>query len=147
MIVAEAPTRTAEHLPVDGVAPDQRPVHVLVIEDQPDIRTLVRFMLRATGIQVTAVGDGRSALDMIQSWPAPNAIVLDRMLPFVDGDELIRRIRAEPSWSKVPIIVISARAQEHEIAQTLQAGANEYVVKPFTPTQLRSVLQRYLPRA
>ena len=90
-------------------------------------------------------GDGRSALELIECWPAPDVILLDRMLPFVDGDELLRRIRAEPSWAHVPIVVVSAKAREEEIAQAMAAGANEYITKPFSPMHVMKVLERYLP--
>ncbi|MEZ5650441.1 MAG: response regulator [Burkholderiaceae bacterium] len=122
-----------------------RPRRVLLIEDTPDIRTLLRFLLQSSGIQVMAVGDGRSALELIECWPAPDVILLDRMLPFVDGDELLRRIRAEPSWAHVPIVVVSAKAREEEIAQAMAAGANEYITKPFSPMHVMKVLERYLP--
>ena len=123
----------------------ERPRRVLLIEDTPDIRTLLRFLLQSSGIQVMAVGDGRSALELIECWPAPDVILLDRMLPFVDGDELLRRIRAEPTWAHVPIVVVSAKAREEEIAQAMAAGANEYITKPFSPMHVMKVLERYLP--
>lgn len=123
----------------------ERPRRVLLIEDTPDVRTLLRFLLQGAGIQVMAVGDGRSALELIECWPAPDVILLDRMLPFVDGDELLRRIRNEPTWSHVPIVVVSAKARDEDIAQAMAAGANEYITKPFSPMHVMKVLERYLP--
>ena len=129
--------------------PDQdnleRLSRVLIIEDTPDIRNLLRFLLQSTGIQVMAVGDGKSALELIECWPAPDVILLDRMLPYVDGDELIRSIRAEPTWSHVPIIVVSAKAQDEEIAEAMTAGATEYITKPFSPMHVMKVMERHLP--
>lgn len=119
---------------------------VLIIEDTPDIRNLLRFLLQSTGIQVMAVGDGKSAMELIECWPAPDVILLDRMLPYIDGDQLLRAIRAEPTWSHVPIIVVSAKAQSEEIAEAMAAGATEYITKPFSPVQVMKVMEKYLPK-
>ena len=118
---------------------------VLIIEDTPDIRNLLRFLLQSTGIQVMAVGDGKSALELIECWPAPDVILLDRMLPYVDGDELLRAIRAEPTWAHVPIIVVSAKAQSEEIAEAMAAGATEYITKPFSPMNVMKIMEKHLP--
>lgn len=119
---------------------------VLIIEDTPDIRNLLRFLLQSTGIQVMAVGDGKSAMELIECWPAPDVILLDRMLPYIDGDELLRAIRKEPTWSHVPIVVVSAKAQSEEIAEAMAAGATEYITKPFSPVQVMKVMEKYLPK-
>ncbi|MEZ5740350.1 MAG: response regulator [Burkholderiaceae bacterium] len=124
----------------------EQPHRALLIEDTPDIRTLLRFPLQNSGIQVMAVGDGRSALELIECWPAPDVILLDRMLPFVDGDELIRRIRSEPTWAHVPIVIVSAKARDEDIAEAMGAGANEYITKPFSPMHVMKVLERHLPK-
>ena len=124
----------------------ERLSRVLIIEDTPDIRNLLRFLLQSTGIQVMAVGDGKSAMELIECWPAPDVILLDRMLPYIDGDQLLRAIRAEPTWSHVPIIVVSAKAQSEEIAEAMAAGATEYITKPFSPVQVMKVMEKYLPK-
>jgi CheY-like chemotaxis protein len=93
-----------------------------------------------------AVGDGKSAMELIECWPAPDVILLDRMLPYIDGDQLLRAIRAEPTWSHVPIIVVSAKAQSEEIAEAMAAGATEYITKPFSPVQVMKVMEKYLPK-
>lgn len=120
------------------------PPRIVVVEDTPDIRKLMRFMLERTGAQVLSVGDGQSAADMIDNWPAPDLIVLDRMLPFVSGDDLIRRIRADETWRHVPIVVVSAKARREDIAQSLSEGADDYLTKPFSPTQFMQTVERYV---
>lgn len=122
-----------------------RVYRVLVVEDTPDIRNLLRFLLQSKGIQVMAVGDGRSALELIECWPAPDVIIMDRMLPYIDGDELVRAIRKEPTWKDVPIMIVSAKAHTEEIAELMAAGANEYITKPFSPAQVLKVLEKHLP--
>ncbi len=119
---------------------------VLVVEDSADIRNLLRFMLQSVGIQLMAVGDGRSALELVQTWPAPDVIIMDRMLPYVSGDELIRQIRKEPSWANVPVVVISAKAQTDEIAQAMSMGADEYITKPFSAASVMKVVEKHFPR-
>ncbi|MCP5266773.1 MAG: response regulator transcription factor [Burkholderiaceae bacterium] len=120
------------------------PANVLLIEDTPDIRELIRFMLETSGMQVLTAGDGRHAIEMIENWPAPDAVVLDRMLPFVSGDELITRIRDDAIWHEVPIVVVSAKARGDDVAAAMRLGADDYVVKPFNPIRLVEVVQGFL---
>lgn len=118
---------------------------VLLVEDTADIRNMLRFMLQSTGIQVKAVGDGKSALDLVESSPVPDAIILDRMLPMLSGDELIKLIRRAPTWSDVPIVVVSARTNTEEIASVTNMGADEYITKPFSVSQVLRIINKYLP--
>ena len=86
--------------------------------------------------------DGRAAEGLIAKL-APAAIVtLDVMLPRVDGYEVLRRIRSTPGWTQVPVILLTARSQEKDIARGLDAGANDYLVKPFKPDELRARVRR-----
>jgi DNA-binding response OmpR family regulator len=86
--------------------------------------------------------DGRAAERLIAKL-APAAIVtLDVMLPRVDGYEVLRRIRSTPGWTRVPVIMLTARSQEKDIARGLEAGASDYLVKPFKPDELRARVRR-----
>lgn len=120
------------------------PSRVLVVEDTADIRKLLKLVLESSGVQVMALGDGRSAAELIENWPAPDLVVMDRMLPFLSGDELIRQIRASDVWNKVPIVVVSAKARGDDIAQSMADGADDYVTKPFNPKHFAEVVNQYI---
>lgn len=132
-----------------SIAPENRTFlktrRVLLVEDSADIRNMLRFMLQSTGVQVNAVGNGKNALDLIGSSPAPDAIILDRMLPMLSGDELVKLIRCAPTWSDTPIVVISARSGTEEIASIVEMGADDYITKPFAVSQVLRIVNKYLP--
>ncbi len=118
---------------------------VLVIEDDPTVNEVVHSYLRAAGYLVDSATDSFSGLAAVAE-TSPDLIVLDRMLPGIDGAEVCRRIRAE---STVPIIMLTALGSEEDRIDGLEAGADDYVVKPFSPRELvlrvNSVLRRSLP--
>lgn len=120
------------------------PARVLIVEDNADIRTMMKLILEDAGIQVTALGDGQSASELIENWPAPDLVVMDRMLPLVSGDVLIQRIRADSEWSEVPVVVVSAKARGSEVAEVMFDGANDYVTKPFNTKYFVETIGRYL---
>lgn len=120
-----------------------RAPRVLVVEDALDIRKVIRFLLESAGYDVTAVRDGESVADMIRTWSMPDLVVLDRVLPDLSGDELIAQIRADSRWASVPIIVVSGKNSDQEVAEAMNAGANDYVVKPFMPKNFLEVVGRY----
>jgi len=100
---------------------------IVIVEDEPEIRRFIETSLAAADFRVDAVKSGAEALKVIKSHP-PDVIVLDLGLPDMDGKAVIRDLR---SWSKLPIIVLSARDQEAEKVEALEAGADDYLTKPF----------------
>src|SRR5215470_4305474 len=100
---------------------------VLVIEDEPEIRQFLRMSLGVEGYRVAESATGRRGI-IDAGTHKPDLAIVDLGLPDVDGIEVIRRIR---SWSPMPILVLSARAQEHSKIEALDAGADDYVTKPF----------------
>jgi DNA-binding response OmpR family regulator len=121
------------------------PANVLVVEDDEHIRVLLQFILERQGYRVDACGDGRVARDYIEtSSELPALILLDVMLPFFDGFELVRVIRSRQGWESVPIVMLTAKTTESDIVRALDAGANDYVVKPFQPNELLARLRRFL---
>ena len=116
--------------------------HVLVVDDEPTVRAVVAEYIRHDGARVTEVGDGRAALEVVGT-DRPDVVVLDAMLPEVDGFEVLREIR---SSSDLPVIMLTARTAERDRVAGLDLGADDYVVKPFSPRELaarvRSVLRR-----
>jgi CheY-like chemotaxis protein len=117
----------------------------LVVEDDELIAHVLVHLLTREGYRVQRCADGRAAQQVIElATEPPGLILLDVMLPYVDGYELIRIIRAQKLWTAVPIIMLTAKQQEHDIVRALDAGATDYVVKPFQPNELMARLRRIL---
>jgi two-component system phosphate regulon response regulator PhoB len=123
---------------------------VLIVEDEPDIRDLLVFHLEREGYQVTKSKTGPEALRSARSSP-PDLVLLDIMLPEMDGLEVCRRLRQDPATQGLPIVMLTARGDEVDRILGLELGADDYVVKPFSPRELvariRAVLRRTRPVA
>lgn len=117
--------------------------HVLVVEDERGLRNALGINLRARGYEVDLAADGRSALDLAARHP-PDAVILDLGLPDMDGADVIEGLRG---WSEAPIIVLSARTEEPDKVVVLDAGADDYVAKPFGMDELLARLRAALRRA
>ena len=119
---------------------------VLVVEDDPDIAELVARYLEKAGYTAARVSSGRDALDAVRA-KAPDLIVLDVMLPHVDGLEVCRLLRANDHTASIPIIMLTARADESERIVGLEMGADDYLAKPFSPNELVARVRALLRRA
>jgi DNA-binding response OmpR family regulator len=126
------------------VAPREQPV-VLAADDDEDILALVAFRLERSGYTVIQARDGQEALELALS-EKPDLAVLDVMMPKLDGFELTRRLRSEEATSRMPIILLTARAQDTDVDQGFEAGADDYIRKPFSPQELRTRVQAILGR-
>jgi DNA-binding response OmpR family regulator len=115
---------------------------ILVVDDEPSIREVVSLYLRRAGYQVVVAGDGQAALDALGEH-APDLVVLDLMLPKVDGIEITRQLRAR---GDTPIIMLTARREETDRILGLEMGADDYMVKPFSPRELVSRVKAVLRR-
>ena len=115
---------------------------ILVVEDEPSIGEVVSLYLKRAGYSVTLAGDGHAALEAFKQ-TSPDLVIVDVMLPKMDGYELTRRLRA---WSDVPIIMLTARKEESDRIAGLDMGADDYVVKPFSPQELVSRVKAVLRR-
>ena len=115
---------------------------ILVVDDEPSISEVVTIYLQRAGYQVTVARDGQAALEAIEQRP-PDLVVLDLMLPKVDGLEITRRLRAQ---GNTPIIMLTARREESDRITGLETGADDYVVKPFSPQELVSRVKAVLRR-
>lgn len=115
---------------------------LLVVEDDADISFVIKFMLEREGFAVEVANDGREAEARIAAGDPPALAVLDVMLPFMDGFQLLKKIRATAAWSAVPVIMLTAKSQEGDIVRALDAGASDYVVKPFQPEELLARVRR-----
>src|SRR5262249_8955396 len=123
---------------------------ILVVDDEPDLLELVRVNLRQAGYEVETSETGRDALELLRRTP-PDLVVLDLMLPDVSGTEICRRMRSDIDLSDLPIIMLTAKADEVDRVVGLELGADDYVTKPFSPRELtlrvRAVLRRRKPAA
>jgi DNA-binding response OmpR family regulator len=117
---------------------------VLIVEDDRAILTLLNHMLERRGYRVRTAADGREATAIIDEVDPASLVLLDVMLPYVDGFELIRRIRETDPWSRVPVIMLTSKTQERDVVRALDAGANDYVVKPFKPEELIARVRRFI---
>jgi CheY-like chemotaxis protein len=115
-------------------APGQMP-RVLVVDDEPSVRDLLRVNLELEGYDVVAASGGAEALELVAS-EHPDAVVCDLMMPGVDGMTVLRTLRGDPKTSKIPFVVVSAKAMRSDIKVALEAGADRYITKPFDPQDL-----------
>jgi DNA-binding response OmpR family regulator len=119
---------------------------VLIVDDDPDIRELIAFKLRALGFTIEAAGDGETALAAALAAP-PDLILLDVMMPKMSGLDVTKQLRANGSTETTPIILLTAKAQEADVAYGFSLGATDYIIKPFSPRELISRIQAVLERA
>jgi DNA-binding response OmpR family regulator len=127
----------------EGVA-RERPL-VLAADDDEDILGLVSFRLERSGYTVVQARDGEAALELAVK-ELPDLAVLDVMMPKLDGFEVTRRLRADAATSRIPIILLTARAQDADVQRGFEAGADDYIRKPFSPDELRARVQAILGR-
>lgn len=120
---------------------------ILMVEDEEDIAFLIRFMLERHGFVVEYAADGRQALEKLANTSPPDLTLMDIMLPYHDGLELIERLRAQPGWERVPVLMLTAKAREGDIVRALELGADDYVTKPFQPEELLARIRRLLRRS
>jgi DNA-binding response OmpR family regulator len=119
---------------------------VLIVEDDPDIAGLVARYLEKAGFATDIQSSGRAALDAIRASP-PDLVVLDLMLPHMDGLDVCRTLRAHEETADLPIIMLTARAEEAERIAGLETGADDYLAKPFSPNELVARVRALLRRA
>lgn len=119
---------------------------VLVADDDEDILTLVALRFRRSGLEVILARDGEEALELIQT-RVPDAAVLDIAMPKLTGLEVVRRLRDSEATKAIPIVLLTARAAEKDVELGLDAGADEYITKPFSPQDLYACVQSVLGAA
>lgn len=127
----------------DGTAVRPR---VLVVEDDETTLHMLRWLLDRAGFAVTTCSDGQAGVDHIRANEPPTLVVTDLMLPFVDGMGIIAAVRGQPGWEKVPILCLTSKSLERDVVRALDAGATDYVAKPFRPDELVARARRCAQR-
>lgn len=118
---------------------------ILLVEDDDHIAQILKFLLERQGYRTQMAADGLAARKFIEEGTElPELILLDVMLPYLDGFEVVQLIRAQPSWKTIPIVMLTAKTMERDIVRALDAGANDYIVKPFQPNELLARVRRFL---
>ena len=125
-------------------APRGEKLTLFLAEDEEGTAILLKFLLTREGYTVVHAADGQQAQTMIDQMPPPALVLLDIMLPYLNGLQLLAHIRQKAEWQHVSIIMLTADSNERDIEQALAAGANDYMVKPFNPRELTARLQRFL---
>jgi two-component system, OmpR family, alkaline phosphatase synthesis response regulator PhoP len=117
--------------------------HILAVDDEVFIRRLIEVNLQRAGYRVTTANDGQEALERIRE-ERPDALVLDVMMPRMDGFELLQRLKADPTTAGIPVLMLTARAQDADIFKGWQEGVHCYLTKPFNPLELLTFVRRIL---
>jgi len=118
---------------------------ILVVDDDPGVVRVVEINLTQEGYQVRTAGDGEEALASIAQAP-PDLIVMDVMMPRLDGFETLKRLKGDPATAEIPILMLTARAQDEDVFEGYGTGAQWYLTKPFDPVELRRVVRHLLTR-
>jgi two-component system phosphate regulon response regulator PhoB len=129
-----------------SMALNAKPINVLIVDDDSAIREMVRFVLHKDGMQVQGAEGAREALSAISA-QRPDIILMDWMLPGISGLELTRRLRRETLTADIPVIMLTARMTEDDKVAGLEAGCDDYVLKPFSPRELNARINAVLRRA
>lgn len=118
---------------------------LLVVDDDPIILTLLEHILAREGFDVRKASSGKEAVGLVESMDTiPDLILSDVMLPYLSGFELVAMLRSREGWERVPIVMLTAKGQEADIKRAFDAGADDYLVKPFQPGELLARLRRFL---
>ena len=117
-------------------------IRVLCIDDEPGVIELMSLILRSQNIQVDGAGSGKDGLEALRENP-PDAVLLDIMMPEMDGWEVYKQIRADDDLKHIPVIIVTARNSSfEEVIARERAGVNDYITKPFVPNQVRESIKR-----
>jgi DNA-binding response OmpR family regulator len=118
---------------------------VLIVEDQDEIKALLEFKLKSSGYDVILAENGKKCIEVARNNP-PDLIVLDMMMPVMNGFETLANLKKDPTLQAIPAIVVSAKSTEQDIVKALELGADDYITKPFSPqvfiARVKAVLRR-----
>jgi DNA-binding response OmpR family regulator len=121
-----------------------RAQRLLIVEDDVHMAYLLGYLAEKERFAVESIADGRQALERIKRGDAADLVLLDVMLPYTDGFELLEHLRAHEAWKQVPVIILTSRTREHDAVRALGLGADDYLTKPFSPAELVARIRRRL---
>ena len=116
---------------------------ILIVDDEPNIVLSLEFLMEQAGFEVAVAEDGEAALAQLAAF-RPDLVLLDIMLPRLNGYEVCQRLRAHPDWSSIKVVMLSAKGRELEVSKGLALGADAYVTKPFSTRELIALVQNLL---
>ena len=119
---------------------------ILLAEDEPQTAQLIEFKLKQAGFEVAHATDGESALTLVAA-TQPVLIILDGLMPVMDGFEVLRRLKESPRFQRIPVIMLTARSRDKDVVSGLELGAADYMVKPFSPSELLARVRKILAPA
>ena len=117
------------------------PKKILAVDDERHIVRLVEVNLQRAGYEVVTAYDGREALEKVKA-ENPDLVVLDVMMPYMDGFEVLKTLKADPSTAEIPVIMLTAKAQDADVFRGWQSGVDCYLTKPFNPMELLTFVKR-----
>jgi len=120
------------------------PLDILIIEDDEDMALILEHRLRREGYVTQRARDGREGLARLEQPPLPRLVTLDVMMPFVNGFDVLRAIRALPATRELPVLMLTSMAREEDVVRGIRGGATEYLTKPFKPGELVARVRRLL---
>ena len=120
---------------------------LLIVEDDVHMAYLLGYLAEKERFAVESIADGRKAIERIEKGDAADLVLLDVMLPYIDGFELLEKLRTLEAWKKVPVIILTSRTREHDAVRALGLGADDYLTKPFSPAELVARIRRRIGRA
>ena len=117
---------------------------VMLVEDDRIVAELLNHLLVQKGFEVQVFRNGRQAIEYLDSQKAPDLVLLDIMLPLIDGFQVLSQIRSRKEWETIPTIMLTGKAQDFNIARAFAGGANDYLTKPFKPKDLMEKINRLI---
>jgi len=116
---------------------------ILTVDDSPSVRKMVEFSLKSKGYVMGSAGDGQEALDLMNN-EAFDAVILDINMPRMNGLEFLEKVKADSAFAAIPVIMLTTEGQDEDRDKAMSLGATDYIIKPFKPTQLLSLLENIL---
>lgn len=142
--ISKTPTNAVRRYPFQPMPSSPHPGQLVIIaDDEPVTRRLVSFKLGREGFRVVAVVHGEELLERVRS-ERPDAVLLDIMMPVIDGFSTLRRLKQDPALAGIPIMMLTAKGHEDDVVRCLSAGAADYMVKPFSPDELVARIRKLI---
>ncbi len=115
-------------------------MHALIVDDSTTMRLILKAHLKKLGFEVTEAVNGRDALDRLKAMVTADLVMVDWNMPEMDGLDFVRAVRTEPAYASLPMMMVTTNTDRAHVQQALEAGANEYIMKPFTADMIREKL-------